>query len=218
MASAFIEIGKDSPAIRSGPNDTVIRTEDSDLYYPQLAINTNLFRLTSEPLLEEVVVNLKLDENPAFVDTGKKSVWEAVEAIGDRIGSSPKKEVPETVVYTGGPSAGSNGVRTQEESERLAPYVGMIAGGLQAEQVKETRTLKVTYTHADPVIAAAVANGVAQAFIERSFDSKTEDLPAHRRGSTLLRASLRRGWSGPNKTWPITRASTTSFPPTAKRR
>ena len=174
MASAFIEIGKDAPAIRSGPNDTVIRTEDSDLYYPQLAINTNLFRLTSEPLLEEVVVNLKLDENPAFRDTGKKSVWEAIEAISDRISSSPKKEEPETVIETSGPAAMSNDVRTPEESERLAPYVGMIAGGLRADQVKDTRTLKVTYTHANPAIAAAVANGVAQAFIERSFDSKTE--------------------------------------------
>ncbi len=188
MAQAFIEIGKDSPAIRSGPNDTVIRTEDSDLYYPQLAINTNLFRLTSEPLLEDVVVNLKLDQNPAFVDTGKKSVWEAIQAIGNRIGSSPQNDEPETIVYTGEPALEKNGSRTQEESERLAPYVGLIAGGLRAEQVKDTRTLKVTYNHANPVIAAAVANGVAQAFIERSFDSKTERFT---RASTWLDTTTR---------------------------
>jgi succinoglycan biosynthesis transport protein ExoP len=188
MAQAFIEIGRDSPAIRSGPSDTVIQTEDSDIYFPQLAINTNLFRLTSEPLLEEVVINLKLDQNPAFVDTGKKSVWEAIQAIGNRVSSTAQAEEPETVVHTGSPALDKNVARSQEESERIAPYVGMIAGNLRAEQVKDTRTLKVTYTHADPVIAAAVANGVAQAFIERSFESKTEKFT---RASTWLDTTTR---------------------------
>src|SRR5206468_5634727 len=64
--------------------------------------------------------------------------------------------------------------RTPEESERLAPFVGILAGNLGVEQIKETRALKVTSTHTDPVIAAAVANGVAEDFIERSFQSKTE--------------------------------------------
>src|SRR6185295_18797929 len=62
-----------------------------------------------------------------------------------------------------------------EESERLAPFVSMVSGGLQAEQVKETRTLKVTYTHTDPAITAAVVNGIAQNFIGRSFETKTEE-------------------------------------------
>src|SRR5262245_43334024 len=64
--------------------------------------------------------------------------------------------------------------RSKEESEGLAPYVGMLAGGLVAEQVKDTRTLKVTYTHTDPAITAAVANGIAQDFIDKTFENKTE--------------------------------------------
>lgn len=173
-ASAFIEIGKESPAIRSGPSDRVIQTEDADTYYPQLSINTNLFRLTSEPLLEDVVVNLKLDENPSFVDLGKKSVWEALELIRSRFIPQSHDEPPPPPVYIPAADSNRSGPRSPEESQRLAPYVGIIAGGLRADQVKETRTLKVTYTHTNPAVTAAVVNGVARAFIDRTFETKTE--------------------------------------------
>jgi polysaccharide biosynthesis transport protein len=173
-ASAFIEIGKESPAIRSGPSDRVIQTEDADTYYPQLTINTNLFRLTSEPLLEDVVVNLKLDENPSFVDLGKKSVWEALELIRNRFIPQAQDEPPPAPVYIPIADNQNNTPRSTEESARLAPFVGIIAGGLRAEPVKETRTLKVTYTHTNPAVTAAVANGVARAFIDETFENKTE--------------------------------------------
>jgi polysaccharide biosynthesis transport protein len=173
-ASAFVEIGKDSPAIRSGPSDRVIQTEDSDTYYPQLSINTNLFRLTSEPLLEDVVVNLKLDENPSFVDPGKKPVWEAIKLIRNRFIPQEQDEPPPPPVYIPVADDNKNAPRSMEESQRLAPFVGVISGGLRAEQVKETRTLKVTYTHTNPSVAAAVANGVARAFIDQTFENKTE--------------------------------------------
>ena len=63
---------------------------------------------------------------------------------------------------------------SQEDHERLRPFVLLVAGGLQADQVKDTRTLRITYTHTDPVITAAVANGVAQDFIDQNFENKTE--------------------------------------------
>ncbi|HEX8090876.1 MAG TPA: GumC family protein, partial [Blastocatellia bacterium] len=174
MASAFIEIGKESPAVRTGNGDTVIQSEDADLYYPQLSINTNLFRLTSEPLLEDVVLNLRLDDNPNFVDMQKKSAWEAMELFGARLGLTKHSEPPPAKIDTLAETVNTASPRTPEESERLAPYVGIISGGIQAEQVKDTRTLKITFTHTDPVIAAAVANGVARIFIESSFENKTE--------------------------------------------
>jgi capsular exopolysaccharide synthesis family protein len=174
LASAFIEIGKETPAVRTGNGDTVIQSEDADLYYPQLSINTNLFRLTSEPLLEDVVLNLKLDQNPNFVDMQKKSAWEAFEALGSRLGVSRHEEAPPAKLDMLTETVNRALPRTPEESERLAPYVGIIVGGIQAEQVKDTRTLKITFSHTDPVIAASVANGVARIFIESSFENKTE--------------------------------------------
>lgn len=173
-ASAFIELGKDSASVRPGNSGVVIQADDADIYYPQLAINTNLFRLTSEPLLEDVVADLKLHENPKFAESSRRSVWEAVQAIVSRATFQKPDAEPQTQL--GALAAANDGgfPRSKEQSERLAPYVGMVAGGLQAEQVKETRTLKVTYTHTDPAIAAAVANGVAQDFIDKTFESRTE--------------------------------------------
>jgi capsular exopolysaccharide synthesis family protein len=174
MATAFIEIGKENATIQAGPNDTVIRTDDSDIYYPELSINTHLFRLTSEPLLEDVVVKLKLDENPKFVEPARNSIWQAIQAIGGKAGAGEQEEAKPAVVDNSIPGLGRNLSRSQQESERLAPYVGAISSAIQAEQVKNTRTLKVSFTHTDPVIAAAVSNGVAQSFIEQSFENKTE--------------------------------------------
>jgi succinoglycan biosynthesis transport protein ExoP len=173
-ASAFIELGKDTPSVKPAAGGMVIQT-DEDIYYPQLSINTSLFRLTSEPLLEDVIASLKLDENPKFVEPQRASVWEALQSIFNRASlKSPDSQSP-TVVAPLTLAPALNGRRSPEESERLAPFVSMVAGSLQAEQVKETRTLKVTYTHTDPVITAAVANGIAQDFIGRTFESKTEE-------------------------------------------
>jgi polysaccharide biosynthesis transport protein len=173
-ASAFIELGKDVPAVRSATGGMVIQTDDPDIYYPQLAINTHLFRLTSEPLLEDVVADLKLDQHPKFRESSRRSMLEAVQAIISRATFQKDDDAAPAALGSLMPSAVSGHTRTKEESERLAPFVSVVAGGLNAEQVKDTRTLRVNYTHTDPVIAAAVANGVAQDFIDRTFEGKTE--------------------------------------------
>src|SRR5215212_2495125 len=86
-ASAIIELGKDNTTmIKSNTGDVVIQTDDTDLYYPEMSIKTKMLKLTSEPLLEDVVLSLKLDKNPKFADVGgKKSYWSAFEALGSRV-------------------------------------------------------------------------------------------------------------------------------------
>lgn len=172
-ASAFIEIGKDAPTVRSAATGMVIEADD-DLYNPQLSINTNLFRLSSEPLLEEVIADLRLDQNPRFNEPAQRPFSEALRAIFNRVTFRSAEAEPRAELGILNSEPNDKGSRSQEEHERLAPFVSIIAGGLQAEQVKETRTLKVTFTHTDPTITAAVANGVAQSFIDQNFESKTE--------------------------------------------
>lgn len=172
-ASAFIEIGKDSPSVRAAPNGMVIQGDD-DMYFPQLSINTNLFRLTSEPMLEDVVANLKLDQNPRFIESSQKSLLEAVRTIFNRATFKGPEPEPATEVANLISGPDNKQALSPQEHERLGPYVSMLAGGLVAEQVKDTRTLRVTYTHTDPTLAAAVANGIAQDFINQTFENKTE--------------------------------------------
>jgi succinoglycan biosynthesis transport protein ExoP len=172
-ASAFIEIGKDAPTVRSAANGMVIQGDD-DLYYPQLSINTNLFRLTSEPLLEDVAADLKLDQNPKFSEPPQRSFWEAVQTMFKRATFKKLDPEPQTTVEYLTQGTDDKLVLTPQDHERLRPYVLLVAAGLQADQVKDTRTLRVTYTHTDPFIAAAIANGVAQDFIDQNFETKTE--------------------------------------------
>src|SRR5690349_2325694 len=93
QAATTIEVGSESRMlVRSG--DVVIQTDDSeDNYAVSLGMKTKMRLLQSRPLLEDVVVNLKLDRDPRFFDvTTKKSIWEAVESIASRFrspGSSP---------------------------------------------------------------------------------------------------------------------------------
>src|SRR5262249_28234577 len=56
----------------------------------------------------------------------------------------------------------------------LDRYVGVIQRGLEVSHPRDTQALKITFTHTYPTIAAGVANGIAQSFIQRNFEKKTE--------------------------------------------
>jgi hypothetical protein len=97
-----------------------------------------------------------------------------VQAILNRASFQKPESEPSGTLGSLIPDSDSPLPRSKEESERLAPAVSMVAGGLVADQVKDTRTLRVTFTHTDPVITAAVANGVAQDFIIGALNVQTQ--------------------------------------------
>ncbi|MGA9771250.1 MAG: polysaccharide biosynthesis tyrosine autokinase [Blastocatellia bacterium] len=175
-STSIIELGKENTTmVKSTAGDVVIQTDDTDLYYPEMSIRTKMLKLMSEPLLEDVVVALNLDKNPRFSDVARKtSYWEAVQTLSSRLSGQKQDEPDRTVIQASQTESPSDIARTPEDSDRLAPYVGIIAGGLEVEQIKDTRALKVTYVHTDADISAAVANGVSQIFIDSSFRSRTE--------------------------------------------
>src|SRR6185503_1539835 len=77
QATTTVEIGKESRTFRSG--DLVLQSEEGDdFFYIQTAMKTRIRQLQSRPLLEEVVVNLKLDQNPRFLDVNsRRSIFDA---------------------------------------------------------------------------------------------------------------------------------------------
>ena len=92
---------------------------DDDLYYPQLSINTNLFRLTSEPLLEDVVADLKLDQNPKFAEASQRTFLEAMQAAFKRV-TFKKSEAEPQAVIAGQITPQGRMTRAQEDHERLS--------------------------------------------------------------------------------------------------
>lgn len=176
MASTTVEIGKENRTlVRTG--DVLVQSDESDdTYYVAMGMKTKIRLLQSRPLLEDVVVNLKLDRDPRFMDvTSKKSVWDALRTIGFKFRPQDAQTQGTSVVQeTPIEASASDGVRSREESARLAPYVDVLAGNLSAEPLQDTRMLIISFTHTEPKLAADIVDNVAQVFIQRSFENKTE--------------------------------------------
>jgi succinoglycan biosynthesis transport protein ExoP len=172
QASTTIEIGKDNRmVVRTG--DLVLQSDEGDdLYYVQTAMKTRIRQLQSRPLLEDVVLNLKLDQNPRLMDvTTRRSIFEALRTIAGRLGPQDRWNAPPVPETT---TSNSVAEHSREESARLAPYVDVLAANLSAEPLPDTRMLVISFTHTDPVLAADIVDNIAQVFMQRSFESRTE--------------------------------------------
>ena len=173
QAVAKVAINKDSAVFKAG--DVILQADDSD------RINTELQLLQTYPLLEDVVVRLRLDQNPQFLDVGERqTILEAVRTIFSKVnnkfaGPAPaptSTSLPALQPLVIEPS--TDGSPSPAESERLAPYVGKLQGYLVANQIPETRVIEIRFSHTDPAIAMSVANGVAKVFVDYSFKNKTD--------------------------------------------
>src|SRR5947207_6267991 len=150
-ATTTIEIGRDN-GTRVNSNGIFVQEEDS-LY---VTMNTSEVILKSSPLLEDVVVQLRLDQNPAFLAPERKSVWESLHDLAGRI---QQEQPPAPNVFTTtSVKSKIQGNRSSEEIERLAPCIGMLEGSLRVRPIVDTRAMTIAFTHTDPVIAASVAN------------------------------------------------------------
>lgn len=176
QASTTIEIGKENRTlVRSG--DFVVQADESDdTYYVAMGMKTKIRLLQSRPLMEDVVVNLKLDQNPRFMDvTTKKSIWEAMTTIVGKLRrQNDNGQATTAVAETPVAAYEGDGTRSRQESARLAPYVDVLSSNVNAEPLPDTRMLVISFAHTDPVLAADVVDNVAQVFIQRSFENKTE--------------------------------------------
>src|SRR6266566_679008 len=150
QATATIEIGRDSGA-RLSSNEVFIQQEDA----LHVTMNTSEVILKSTPLLEDVVVQLRLDENPAFLGATKSSVWESLSQIAGKIQKDEASPSPSVFTTTPVKSKVEGNRRRPEEVERLVPYVGMLEGSLRVRPIVDTRAMTIAFTHTDPVVAAS---------------------------------------------------------------
>ncbi len=162
-----ILIGKDASTVVQ-TRDQMIQIEESD------NLNTNKIIIKSSPLLEDVVVNLGLDQNPRFTASlQKKTFTEAVRDIWGRFAGAMTGNAAGdgALPVSSNPSAIED--RTPEESARLRPLVSILKAKLNVESLPESEVLRVSFEHTDPELAAAIANTTTKMFIERSFERKT---------------------------------------------
>jgi polysaccharide biosynthesis transport protein len=173
QAATTIEVGKDNPTLlRTG--DSVIEYDNFfDSFLAAQALKSKIRILQSRPVLEDVVVSLKLDQNPRFMEaTQTRTIWDGLKALGSRFTRKEQDEQPEQPPR---PPVNVEGLtpRSPAESARLAPYVGVLAASMTADPIEDTSMLAISYSHTDASIASDVANTIAEVFIQRSFENKT---------------------------------------------
>src|SRR6185503_17581037 len=118
--------------------------------------------------------------------------------MGARVGIADRpasQESPETAASAIITSNEGSDLQTPEEKIRIERCIAMLDGGLAVEPVKETRAIKISYSHADREIAADVANAVANKFLTQNFETKTQKFTEAARWlsetSNQLKAKLR---------------------------
>ena len=167
LAHTDILIGKESSTVVQ-TKDQVIQIDDSD------NLNTNKIIIKSSPLLEDVVVNLGLDQNPRFMESlQKKTFTDAVKDIWHRISGSMIRTKARDLDLPVSSIPGARNERTPEESKRLKPLVDVLKGKLKVDALPDSQVIRVSFEHTDPELAAAIANATTKIFIDRSFERKT---------------------------------------------
>jgi uncharacterized protein involved in exopolysaccharide biosynthesis len=158
-AATIIEIGKDNTMVIK--SEALTLSDDSDPYY-LVNVNTKKLSLENPVLFEKVVLDQKLDQNSAIIEKLQKKPFYSFLKI-----PFAKTEADQAALST------KNNL-VNEDSLRLAPFVGYVQQNVKIEQITNTRALKISYTDEDPVLAASIANSIARIFMQSSFNNQTE--------------------------------------------
>ena len=194
QAFAVISVGKeDTAAIKVREGNLIVQNDEP--------LTTKMYLLQSAPLVEDVIVNMKLDRSEDVLKPKERTLKETISSLsalvkkayqGRRNMPEPEPEMPDSLYTPAGGGAGVGATETQyspAESWRLEPFVEIFRKNLMvepildarlknlsAEPASETRLLKIAYTHPDPALAAAICNQLAQTLIIRNTENKSEKL------------------------------------------
>src|SRR5215813_13143808 len=188
QAFVVLSVGKeDTAVIKAREGNLIVQNDDP--------LTTKMYLLQSAPLVEEVIVNMKLDQSEEVLNPREKSLKETLSVISERAKqvwhrernlSEPAENIPD---LSSAPTSegGTEPQGSPAESWRLAPFVEIFRKHLSvepvldarlknysAEPLSDTRLLKVAYTHPDPALAAAICNQLAQALIKSNTENKSE--------------------------------------------
>jgi polysaccharide biosynthesis transport protein len=186
QAFAVVSVGKEDTAVIKAKEGNLIVQNDEPL-------TTKMYLLQSAPLVEEVIVNMKLDRSEDILNPRELTLKETFGSMSELVkqayqGRRNGSEMPDSLsapTSWGEPEPQAS----PAEGWRLAPFVENFRKNLlvepvldarlknySAEPLSDTRLLKVAYTHPDPALAAAICNQLAQSLINRNTENKSEKL------------------------------------------
>ncbi len=178
-STARIQVNNEMNPAAGGSSIVTSQGNDPGYFATQLQI------IEGTSLLRRVAKSMDLEHNEAFLNPGRNSnlnTWQKVlrmfglykpeTVLASKPGSQPANRLdlaPETL---------SN---LEAQAEVLAPYVNTIKSGLSVMPIKddrtaskETRLIRVEFSHGDPVLAAKVANSIADVYVLQNLERKVE--------------------------------------------
>lgn len=184
LAETSVQVDTESPAagVSSGKGNAIIVDTGTDPSY----FNTQLQIITKPGLLRRVVKTLDLEHNQDFLraqtaDTTWKRLLRTFGLERESTALTPNLKGDSGKLLVGKGVASASSVDDLEEAARLEPYVSSIQSGLKVEPVKEerlqyteTRLISIRFTHASPMVAAKVANAIADTFVLSNLEQKTQ--------------------------------------------
>lgn len=168
-------------ATGNAPNPIIFNQGGDPAYFA-----TQLQILEGPGLLRHVVKNMDLENNPRFFRPAggqETRVWENVLRMFGL--SKPQRRAETAKEVAVSPSRlnlkNDSAADLDSQAEALAPYVSYLKRGLSVTPVKdnrtavkETRLIRVEFTHFDPVIATNVVNALADAYVLQNLEQKVE--------------------------------------------
>lgn len=180
-AKAQILINRENENSPIAPKEAPLVFSNDPVYF-----NTQTQILSSPVLLRRVVKTLDLVNNKSInvSQAQKTTTWQRLlKMAGIGKDEPPTQNSDPNDVLAPAKVADATPSDDLKEAERLAPYVGMVAGGLQIERVvdntsksfsKETRLVNIRYSSTNPELAAKIVNAVADTYILHNLEQKTE--------------------------------------------
>jgi exopolysaccharide transport family protein len=138
---------------KEGSNIVNLRDPYYEGYYSEDYYRTQYELIRSMAVASKVVKNLDLGKNPAFTGTGGKKEKGLLSSFW--------------TLFTPGNQEKGTEAKAGDPSLELARRV---LGGLKVDPVKNSRMVNISYEHPDPFLAATIANGIANAYVEQVLD------------------------------------------------
>ena len=140
-------------------NGAFIQMKDSSEYY-----RTQIEILSSRAFGDRVVKKLQLDQNPYFMEQKEKGTGGIIRSIRKIFaGLFPAKAKPRNPI----PLAA-----IQEEAD--SALTDAVLKNMEVEIGKGSNILKIHYYSKDPLVASAMANGIASVYIEHNLDIRVK--------------------------------------------
>ena len=165
----------------SGPNPIIFNQGGDPAYFA-----TQLQILEGPGLLRRVVKNMDLENNSTFFRPAKGQETNLSQNVLRMFGLGrasqkvePNNDVASEPIKLNLKTDSATDLDSQ--AEELAPFVAQLERGLLVNPVKdnrtsnkETRLIRVEYTHFDPIVAANVVNALGDAYVLQNLEQKVQ--------------------------------------------